>query len=93
MWVSDVLVFSLLSRLMLTQWRYVNDDWSPRPLLSGSGPLSSLGPSQCNAVNLAKTEGGYTLEKLYFIQVHIMAMAMAAKEYFPMLIVKLMIQV
>ena len=39
---SDDLVFPLLCRgWMLTQWRYVNDDWSSRPPLSRPGPASS----------------------------------------------------
>ena len=61
---SDDLVFSLLCRgWMLTQRRYVNDDWSSRPPLSRPSPASSRWAdlARHKAVNLAKTEGGYTL--------------------------------
>ena len=62
---SDDLVFSLLCRgWMLTQRRYVNDDWSSRPPLSRPSPASSRWAdlARHKAVNLAKTEGGYTQE-------------------------------
>ena len=56
-----------------------------RPALHCPGqvqPVAGEPPWPAQSSHLAKTEGGYTLEKLYFIQVHISTMA--SSEYFPL---------